>query len=301
MADVLSTTANGKLLFPSELVTEMMNTVKGKSSLARMSAAEPVPFTGKTLFTFSLDKEIDVVAENGAKSKGGATVLPVNMVPVKVEYGARVSDEFDYASTEKKIDYLKQFADGCQRKIARGIDIMAMHGFNPRTGAASAVIGDNHLDKAVEQIVTPGTEDANAQMEAAIAMIRGSEEAPSGAIFAPAFTSSLAAIVKSDGNRMFPELAWGAEPGRINGLAVDTNPTVSFNSNKDMAIVGNFEEYFKWGYARDMEIEIIRYGNPDNDTTLGDLKGHNQIYMRTEAYIAWAILQPSAFSVIRAA
>lgn len=301
MADVLSTTMNNKQLFPPELVTDMMNTVKGKSSLAKMSAAEPVPFVGKTLFTFALDKEIDVVAENGAKTKGGASVDMIQMVPVKVEYGARVSDEYDYASTEKRMDYLKQFADGCQKKIARGFDIMAMHGFNPRTGTASQVIGDKNFDSKITQIVTPGTEDANDQMEAAIALIRGSEEAPSGAILAPAFTSALAAIIKSDGNRMFPELAWGAQPGMINGLAVDTNPTVSFASNKDLAIVGDFENYFKWGYARDMEIEIIRYGNPDNDTTLGDLKGHNQIYLRTEAYIAWAIMNPAAFSVIRTA
>ena len=301
MADVLSTTVNGKQLFPEELVTKMMNTVKGRSSLAKLSAAEPVPFSGKTLFTFSLDKEIDVVAENGAKTKGGATVLPISMVPVKVEYGARISDEFDYASTEKKMDMLSQFSEGCKRKIARGLDIMAFHGFNPRTASPSSVIGDNHFDHVVSQIVTPGTEDANAQVEAAIAMIQGSEEAASGMVMAPAFKSSLAAIIKGDGNRMFPELAWGNAPATINGLAVDTNPTVSFGGSKDLAIAGNFEDYFKWGYAKEMEIEIIRYGNPDNDAALGDLKGHNQIYLRTEAYIAWAILMPEAFAVIRSA
>lgn len=301
MADVLSTVVNNKQLFPTELVTQMMNMVKGKSSLAKLSAAEPVPFTGKTLFTFSLDKEIDVVAENGAKTKGGMTVEAISMVPIKVEYGARVSDEYDYASTEKKMDYLTQFAEGCQKKIARGIDIMAMHGFNPRTAAPSDVIGDKHFDSRISQIVTPGSEDANEQVEAAIAMIQGSEEVPTGMAMAPAFRSSLANVTKSNGDKLFPELSWGAAPGTINGLTVDANSTVSFGGSKDLAICGNFEEYFKWGYARDMEIEIIRYGNPDNDATLGDLKGHNQIYLRTEAYIAWAILNPAAFAIIRSA
>lgn len=43
-----------------------------------------------------------------------------------------------------------------------------------------------------------------------------------------------------------------------------------------------------------------RYGNPDNDTQLGDLKGHNQVYLRGEAYIGWGILDPSAFAHIKA-
>ena len=85
---------------------------------------------------------------------------------------------------------------------------------------------------------------------------------------------------------------------QINGLPVDANSTVNFNSNADRAIVGDFQTYFKWGIARQIPIEVIEYGNPDNDATLGDLKGHNQVYLRGEAYIGWAILLPEAFSRI---
>lgn len=56
-------------LFPAELVSEMFNKVKGKSSLAALSNQEPIPFNGKTEFTFTLDKEVDIVAENGKKTK----------------------------------------------------------------------------------------------------------------------------------------------------------------------------------------------------------------------------------------
>ena len=44
---------------------------------------------------------------------------------------------------------------------------------------------------------------------------------------------------------------------------------------------------------------MIRYGNPDNDSTLGDLKGHNQVYLRAEMYIGWGILDPNAFAFIK--
>lgn len=297
MADVL-TRGN---LFPETLVTEMINQVKGKSALANLCAATPIPFNGMKEFTFTFDKEVDVVAENGAKTKGGVTVSPVTIVPVKIEYGARISDEFDYASEEVQLDYLKAFAEGWAKKAARGLDLMAFHGINPRTGLASSVIGDNHFDKKVTQTVTitdSSTPDAN--MEDAIAMVQGSEFDVTGAAFSPAFRSSLAAMKTDDGRKLYPELAWGSNPGSINGLRVESNSTISANSSLDRALVGDFESCFKWGYAKQIPVEIIRYGNPDNDATLGDLKGRNQIYLRAEAYIGWGILSPSAFAWVKA-
>lgn len=297
MADVL-TRGN---LFPETLVTEMINQVKGKSALANLCAATPIPFNGMKEFTFTFDKEVDVVAENGAKTKGGVTVSPVTIVPVKIEYGARISDEFDYASEEVQLDYLKAFAEGWAKKAARGLDLMAFHGINPRTGLASSVIGDNHFDKKVTQTVTitdSSTPDAN--MEDAIAMVQGSESDVTGAAFSPAFRSSLAAMKTADGRKLYPELAWGSNPGSINGLRVESNSTISANSSLDRALVGDFESCFKWGYAKQIPVEIIRYGNPDNDATLGDLKGHNQIYLRAEAYIGWGILSPAAFAWVKA-
>lgn len=297
MADVLTR----ENLFPETLVTEMINQVKGKSALANLCAATPIPFNGMKEFTFTFDKEVDVVAENGAKTKGGVTVSPVTIVPVKIEYGARISDEFDYASEEAQLDYLKAFAEGWAKKAARGLDLMAFHGINPRTGLASSVIGDNHFDKKVTQTVTitdSSTPDAN--MEDAIAMVQGSEFDVTGAAFSPAFRSSLAAMKTADGRKLYPELAWGSNPGSINGLRVESNSTISANSSLDRALVGDFESCFKWGYAKQIPVEIIRYGNPDNDAVLGDLKGHNQIYLRAEAYIGWGILSPAAFAWVKA-
>lgn len=287
-------------LFPAELTNEMFNLVQGKSSLAKLSAARPIPFNGQSMFTFTLDKEIDVVAENGAKSNGGATIGTLSIVPVKVEYGTRISDEFKYASEEIQLQYLRNFSDGFAAKLARGIDIMAMHGFNPRTGTASTVIGDNNFDSKVTQTAThpKNGKDADATVEAAIELIQGSEYDITGMAMSPAFRSILAAQTLTDGHKLYPELAWGSAPGTLNGLPVDVNSTVSFNNHADRAIIGNFRDYFRWGFAKEVPIEVIEYGNPDNDTTAGDLKGHNQVYLRGEAYIGWGILVPAAFARI---
>lgn len=296
MADILSRGT----LFPAELTGELINKVRGKSSLAALSEAEPVRFNGQTIFTFSLDKEVDVVAENGAKSIGGATLGTVSMQPVKIEYGVRVSDEFVRGSQEVRLPYLRTFADGFARKAARGLDIMAFHGFNPRTGLAASTIGTNHFDSQVSNSVTFDASSADDNIEAAIALVDAEEHEVTGLAMAPAMRAALAALKKgsTSNESLFPELAWGSNPGTIRGLRADTNATVSFNSSAARAYLGNFRDFFRWGYAAEIPIEVIEYGNPDNDETAGDLKGHNQVYIRGEAYLGWAILDPTAFATV---
>lgn len=280
-------------LFDATLVTDLITKVKGASSLALLSSQTPIPFNGMKEFVFSMDSEIDVVAENGKKTHGGVTLEPVTIVPIKVEYGARISDEFMYASEEAKIDILKSFNDGFARKVAKGLDIMAFHGVNPKTGTASDVIGTNHFDSKVTQKVDFVAASANDNVESAIEMLTANEDTPTGMIMAPAMRSALAKLKDTDGRALFPELAWGATPSVLNGLTVNTNVTVSSNQNKDRAVIGDFQNAFKWGYAKEIPMEIIRYGDPDNSGK--DLKGYNQIYLRAEVYLGWGILDPKAF------
>ena len=295
MASVLSKGT----LFPAELTRELVNLVRGKSSLAVLSGQTPVSFVGNDVFTFNFDNEVDLVAENGAKSNGGAEITPVTIRPVKIEYGFRTSDEFMTASEEYQLEILRAFSDGFAAKAARGLDIMAMHGVNPRTGSAAAVIGTNHFDSQVTQTVT-ATASANADVESAVALVQANEHEITGAAISPKLKGDLAQeVYTGSGLPMFPELAWGGSPESIHGLRTEFNGTVSFGSTPvDYAILGNFRDFFRWGTAKDVKIEVIEYGNPDNDVVAGDLKGHNQVYLRGEMYIGWGILVPDAFARI---
>jgi len=286
-------------LFQPELVTDLISKVKGESSLALLSKQDPILFNGQKEFIFTMDSEIDVVAESGKKTHGGITLTPQTIVPIKVEYGARISDEFIYASEEEKISILQAFNDGFAKKVARGLDLMAMHGVNPRTGTASAIIGDNNFDTKVTQSVQAelGMAAANSNVEAAIALVTGSDGDVTGMAMAPSFRSALAAITKTDGNPMFPDLAWGNQPATINGLPISVNKTVSDMSTvKDRVIAGDFQNAFKWGYAKQIPLEVIRYGDPDNSGL--DLKGYNQVYIRAEVYLGWGIMEPGSFARI---
>ncbi|WP_410070686.1 phage major capsid protein [Ruminococcus sp.] len=286
--------------FDPVLVTELFDKVKGKSSLAALCGQTPIPFNGQKEFIFTMDDEVDLVAENGKMTRGGVSLDPVIIVPVKIEYGARISDEFLYAAEEEQIETLRNFSDGFAKKTARGLDIMAFHGVNPRAKTASALIGTNHFDNGVTVIKqdskTPKTPDA--LIEEAIAAVQDNEYDISGLTMAPSFRADLAKMVDTSGRKIYPELAWGNAPSQMNGIQTVTNNTVSFNSSKDLAIVGDFST-FKWGYSKEIPLEIIEYGDPDNSGQ--DLKGCGQVYIRAKAYIGWGIMDKSAFAVIQSA
>lgn len=58
--------------------------------------------------------------------------------------------------------------------------------------------------------------------------------------------------------------------------------------------MGDFNA-FKWGIARDLPLELIEYGDPDDN---GDLKGHNEVAIRAESVIGFGIMDDTAFALI---
>ena len=288
-------------LFPPELVKGMMNQVIGHSSLAKLSNQKPLAFTGEKLFTFTLDKEADIVAENGKKTPGGGSVGSVTVQPIKFEYSMRTSDEFMKASTEYQMGILEQFSSGASKKFARGLDLAAFHGVNPRTNAASTVVGNNYFDKTITNKIEYVSTTPDDNLDAAIALITAEDREFNGIAMAPTMGAAMAKV-KVNGVVQYPEFRFGGKPASFAGIGLDLNNTVSKKANAatetGMAYVGDFANMFRWGYADEMPVEVIEYGNPDNDEVAGDLKGHNQIMLRTEAFIGWGILDPKAFARI---
>ena len=115
-----------------------------------------------------------------------------------------------------------------------------------------------------------------------------------GVAMSKTFAADLAKY-KVNGVAQYPELGWGASPDTIKGVPVSINSTVSAVDG-EYAYAGDFQNAFKWGYADIINFEVIEYGDPDN--TGYDLKGYNQVYLRAEAWIGWAILDGAAFARI---
>lgn len=285
-------------LFPADLVNQMFSKVTGHSSIAKLSAQKPLSFAGNEVMVFSLDNEVAIVGEGAAKPAGDGVVSAVTIVPVKVVYQARVNDEFIYAADEKRVEYLEAFADGFSKKIARGLDIMAFHGINPAAGTTSSLIGTNSFDTctAVDSYVSTAAET---DITAAIAGIDGDVN---GIALSKSFAVSLAATTLAGGQRPYEEFMWGGNPGAIRGIACDVNDTVSVSASTataDCAIIGDFQNAFRWGFSKNVPLEVIEYGNPDGGTY--DLKQANQVLLRAEAYVGWGILNPDAFARVKTA
>lgn len=292
-------------IYDKQLVTDLISKVKGKSSLAILGQQVPVAFVGNKEFTFTMDQDIDIVAENAAKSHGGITLAPITIVPIKFEYGARISDEFVYASDEQKVDYLTAFNDGFSKKLAAGLDMAAMHGINPRTKIVSNLVSANSFDTKVTNTVTYSAAAPDANIEASIALVEGGDGDVTGMIISPTVRAALAAMTKSTGEKLYPDFAFGGQPASLGGQRLSINKTVSQAVKADteataaivdQGIIGDFANMFKWGYAKEISFEVIQYGDPDNSGR--DLKGYNQVYLRSEAYLGWAIFDPASFARI---
>lgn len=292
----MSTKTTSGTLFSPTLVTEMFNKVKGHSSLAKLCGQTPIPFAGIDTFVFSAEGEAAIVGEGTNKPAGDASFKPVTIKPVKFVYQHRVTDEFVKLSTEKQLPYLTAFADAFAKKIARAFDISGMHGVNPADGEASGIIGNNCFDKAVTTEIAYTAANPDNNIDDAVSPILTAGGTVTGIAMSTTFGAALGKMKATDsGIAIYPEYRFGANPGNFGGMAADVNNTVSFGTSTDRAIVGDFANAFRWGYAEEIPIEIIEYGDPDGQ---GDLKRTNEIVLRGEAYIGWGILDAASFARI---
>lgn len=297
----MATKTTSGTLFKPELVTELFNKVKGHSSLAKLCGGSPMPFAGTDTFVFTMDGEAAIVGEGAQKPAGDAAFTPVTIKPIKFVYQHRVTDEFIRLSEEKQIPYLRAYADGFAKKIARGMDIAAMHGVNPATGSSSAIVGTNSFQGTVTDaghIITYNSSTPDDNIDAAVGAVQTSDGIVTGIAMAPAMGAAIGAMKMTDsGAAMYPEFRFGGNPAAFGALASDINSTVAFGTNQKLrAIVGDFANAFKWGYAENITLEVIQYGDPDGQ---GDLKRTNEIVLRSEAYIGWGILDANSFALIK--
>lgn len=288
-------------LFKPELVKELISKVQGRSVLAKLSFQTPIPFNGVEQFIFNLEGNAQIVGEGQQKGAGKAIIEPKVIKPLKFVYQARITDEFKYASEEKQLEYLSQFADGFAKKIADAFDIAAIHGLEPK-GLTDATFRDtNSFDGLITgNIVTYAEDKFDDNIDAAVQQIVAKGGEVTGVAISPLGGQSLAKL-KVNGVAQYPEFRFGQNPDSFYGMKSDVNKNLTVTggtAQTDHAIVGDFENRFKWGYAENIPMEIIEYGDPDGAGR--DLKAYNEILLRAEAFIGWGILDADAFARVKA-
>lgn len=301
MTDNALKNKNGEAhLFTPELVTELFSKVQGKSVLANLSAQKPIPFNGVEQFTFNLEGNAQIVGEGEGKKAGKATLTSKTIRPLKFVYQARITDEFKYATQEKRINYLQAFADGFAKKIAVAFDIAAIHGLEPYTLTDASFKATNSFDGLItDNVVTYAADKIEENIEAAVTAVRLGDYDVNGLALSPQGGQDLSKVKVKDVVQ-YPEFRFGQNPGSFYGMKTDISKNLVVaggTAEKDHAIVGDFQNMFKWGYAENVPLEIIEYGDPDGAGR--DLKQYNEICLRAEAFIGWGILDLAAFARVK--
>lgn len=288
-------------LFKPELVTELMTKVQGYSVLAKLASQTAIPFNGTEQFIFNLEGNAQIVGEGEQKKAGESSLTSKVIKPLKFVYQARITDEFKYASDEKKIKYLQAYADGFAKKIAVAFDIAAIHGLEPKSLTDASFRDTNSFDGLItDNVVTYSAETIDDNIDTAVQAIVAKGADVTGLALSPAAGQALAKL-KVNGVVQYPEFRFGQNPNSFYGMESDIskNLVVAGGTAKtDHVIVGDFRNMFKWGYAENIPMEIIEYGDPDGAGR--DLKAYNEICLRAEAFIGWGILDEDAFARVEA-
>ncbi len=288
-------------LFKPELVKELISKVQGRSVLAKLSSQTPIPFNGVEQFIFNLEGNAQIVGEGEQKQAGKAKITSKVIKPLKFVYQARITDEFKYASEEKQMNFLSAYMDGFAKKIAEAFDLAALHGLEPKTMTDASFRSTNSFDGLITgNIVNYAEDHIDDNIDAAVQQIVAKGGEVTGIALSPTAGQNLAKI-KVNGVVQYPEFRFGQNPDSFYGMKSDINKNLTVTggtAETDHAIVGDFQNRFKWGYAENIPMEIIEYGDPDGAGR--DLKAYNEICLRAEAFIGWGILDEEAFSRVKA-
>ncbi len=270
--------------------------------LAKLAVEAPDIKVGKTdHFVFTGTPKAELVGEGANKSSADdkPTKATVNTYKVQVTY--RFSDEVQYEDE----DYQTQLIDGLVKNISialsRALDLVAIHGINPKTGAVSSSVVSYFAKDGNKVARVVATEKPNEDIENAAAKLQEAGYTATGVGFDPAFAGELARVTNANGVKLYPELGLGFNVDNFQGLMAASSDTVSgrqeITKPRVKGIMGDFRA-FKWGVARYVGLKLIEAGDPDG---AGDLNRTNEVAIRAESIFGYAIFDEKAFSLVEKA
>lgn len=272
--------------------------------LSRLAPRDPQLKVGSTdHFVFTGTPKAELVGEGENKSSNDGTPGKVVAKTYKVQITYRFSNELMWADEDYQAKIVENLVANIATALSRALDLIAIHGVNPKTGDVSVNVA-NYFTKTGNGVgrVT-STSDPDADMEAAAAQLQLAGYVATGIAFDPVYAGQLARVRDGEGRKLYPELGLGFGFSNFQGLEAAASDTVSGRQELDAgdvtlkAIMGDWRA-FEWGVAREVPLETIEYGDPDG---LGDLKRTNEIAIRAEAVLGYAIFDPAAFSLIEGA
>jgi hypothetical protein len=293
---VLATT---NITLPKQIASGMWSKTVTGSVVAQLSGSEPMKFGSVDIMTFSAPPRAEYVAEAANKGTTGGTFGVKTATPHKAHVTMRFNEEVVWADEDYQLGILQTLADAGSVALARALDLGAIHGINPLSGAAIAsIVAADRLNTTTNRVETVGASTADTEFETAAGLIIAQGYTPTGVALDPKFAWTLSTARYADGRKKFPELGLGTNVSNFQGITTATSTTVSglpeATDTKLRALIGDWS-LLRWGVQKNVPVELIKYGDPDGQ---GDLKRQNQIAMRLEIVYGWAVLDLLGFAAL---
>lgn len=283
-------------LMPREIADGMVKKTLSTSTIAKLSAQEPMRFGKTDIITFNDLPRAQFVEENGDKESTSGSFGSVTAAPHKAQVTMRFSQEVQWADDEHQLGVLRTLASAGADALSRALDLGVFHRINPLNGQAITT-WTNYINATTKRVeLGKGGSDPDADFRAAAGLITNDLNTGvqvTGAALDPKFTWALANLMVKDGAGVtstprYPQLGLGADVSSFMGVPVAVGSTVSglpeAADTKVRAIVGDFTGGIRWGIQKELPVELITYGDPDGQ---GDLKRKNQIALRLEIVYGW--------------
>lgn len=269
--------------------------------LSRLAPQDPQIKVGSTdHFTFTGTPKAELVGEGDDKSSNDGTPTKKTGKTYTVQVTYRMSNQVLWEVEDYQAGIVDSLVDNIAIALSRALDLIAIHGINPKTGTVSGNVSEyfTKVGNGVGRVTA--TSDPNADIEAQAEDLQEAGHVASGIAFDPVFAGKLARTRDENGVKLYPELGLGFNVESFQGIPAAASDTVSGRQElgaeeaRVQSLMGDFNA-FQWGVARNVPLETIEYGDPDGN---GDLKRTNEIAIRAEAVLGYVIFDDTAFSLI---
>lgn len=288
-----------KLTLPTTVSSYIVQKAQDTSTIARLSPSTPQLFANSETLIFNGNAEAEVVGEGQQKSSYEQTLTSVAATRFKVQTTTRVTSELMWADQDNQLEIIKAIQADQAAAMGRALDYIVYHALNPKSQQQIDSYASQALSATANQLTAKG--DAAGDVEALFDAVNQRYDV-NGLALSRKLTSSLRKIrIPATGMRLFPDISLNlANAGNIDGVPTAVSNTVegarAATPTKVLAFAGDFS-MIKWGMVRDLVASVIPYGDPDQSGV--DLAAHNQVAYRTEAVYGVAVIDPSAFAVLK--
>lgn len=289
------------LTIPEQILNPWLGKIQYGSSVATLSAQEPMKFGTGTVMTFSIG-EAEYVGEGANKGASSPTVTTKTVTPYKFHKTVRWSEEVMWADSDHQMGVVQQILDLIAPALARGLDFGVYHGINPTGGTAvAAMTSAGKLSDTTNSVELAAADKPYALMDSADALVLADGYLPRDIALDPSFAGQFGSLRSTQTEqRLYPDLTFATSPaGVLDNHRSSVSATVgavgvASTATNVKAFVGDFSA-IRWGIQKSIGLQVIEYGDPDGQ---GDLKRNNQVAFRSEVVYGWAIADLNAFAKI---